>query len=216
MKTNMWFLKGLKRHGRTERFPKKEPDEVADWSTEISGSGKVNCPTQAIVDDKWVSGKCIYCRLCSPKYVPTGKASISKVNKTIPPVGFKPFGRSLYIYVVDSGTCGACNMELQAISTPNYDMNRLGLFFTNSPRHADAIAIMGIHSEKMAAVLDKAYEAMPAPKLIIAIGACAISGGIMGKSPSISRDAIVSIPGCPPNPYTILDGIIKAKEAASK
>lgn len=216
MTTNAWFIKGIKKRGRTEKFPDGEPVAAAKWSTEISGSGNVACPTDAIKNGKWHPGRCVYCRLCSPKYEPTGNVRISEVNKKVDLKSFKPFGRSLYIYAIDSGTCGACNMELHALSSPQYDLNRLGLFFTNSPRHADALVIMGVHSDRMASVIEKAYNAMPEPKLIIALGACAISGGIIGKPPKLSKMAIVCIPGCPPNPYTILEGIIKAKEAASK
>jgi Ni,Fe-hydrogenase III small subunit len=167
MKTNNWFLKGLKKHGRTEKFP-REKSEVASLVNE-------------------------------------------KVRLT-----FKPFNRSLYLYPVDSGSCGACNMELQALSTPHYDMNRLGLFFTNTPRHADALVIMGVNSERMADVLEKAYSAMPEPKLVISLGDCALSGGLIGKCPELGKKAVVNIPGCPPDPYAILEGIIKAKDVSSK
>ncbi len=107
-------------------------------------------------------------------------------------------------------------MELQALTTPHYDMNRFGLFFTNTPRHADALLIMGVHSDRMAEVIDRAYNAMPDPKLIISLGDCAISGGITGDYPHINKKSLLSISGCPPNPYTILEGIIKAKEVSAK
>lgn len=167
MKTNNWFLEGLKKHGRTEKFPREKPE-------------------------------------------------IFEVNEKVKPSKFRPFKRSLYMYPVDSGTCGACNMELQALYTPHYDMNRLGLFFTNTPRHADALLIMGVYSERMAEVLENAYNAMPEPKLVITVGECAISGGIIGKCPELSEKAIINIPGCPPDPYIILEGIMKAKEVSSK
>ena len=73
-------------------------------------------------------------------------------------------------------------MELQAIYTPHYDMNRLGLFFTNTPRHADALLIMGLYTDKMSNIIENAYNAMPEPKLIITIGDCAMSGGKLGKN----------------------------------
>lgn len=167
MKTNNWFLKGLKKLGRTEKYP-SEKFEVS-----------------------------------------------SQINKKVEPEKFRPFHRSLHLYPVDSGACGACNMELQAISTPHYDMNRLGLFFTNTPRHADALIIMGVHSERMMEVLEKAYEAMPEPKLIVSLGNCAVSGELIGKTPELSRKALVNISGCPPNPYAILEAIMKAKEVTS-
>ncbi len=168
MKTDNWFLKGLKKLGRTEKFPREMP-EIA-----------------------------------------------SKVNQSVESPRFSPFKRSFYIYPIDSGTCGACNMELQALTTPHYDMNRFGLFFTNTPRHADVLLIMGVHSDRMAEVIDRAYTAMPDPKLIISIGDCALSGGLTGKYPHINKKALLNIPGCPPNPYTLLEGIIKAKEVSAK
>lgn len=169
MKTNVWFLKGLKRLGRTERYPNR----------------------MSITEEK------------------------PKVNSGIA-VKFSRFKRSFYLYQIDSGTCGACNLELQALSTPHYDLNRFGIFFTNSPRHADALVIMGVYSEKMEKVLESAYGAMPSPKLIIAMGGCAITGCDIGKHPKLSDKAVVSIPGCPPDPYAILNGIMKAKEVSSK
>ncbi len=171
MKTNIWFLKGLRKFGRTEKYP-------------------------------------------AEKYAQSVMEPIVNSNATVKK--FEQFKRSFYLYQVDSGTCGACNLELQALQTPHYDLNRLGLFFTNTPRHADALVIMGVYSEKMVKALENAYDAMPEPKLIIALGACAMSGGMIGKSPRLSKEAIVYIPGCPPNPYTILKGIMKAKEVSSK
>ncbi len=170
MKTNMWFLKGLKRLSRTEKYPNRAPAESA----------------------------------------------VPAVNNRIAAAGFGRFRRSFYLYQIDSGTCGACNLELQALSTPHYDLNRFGIFFTNTPRHADALVIMGVYSERMEKVLESAYEAMPSPKLIIALGGCAITGCNIGRHPRLSSKAVISIQGCPPDPYAILNGIIKAKEVSSK
>lgn len=171
MRTNIWFLKGLKKLGRTEKFPEQMHNQVEQQSI---------------------------------------------INKNVAVKKFGHFNRSFYLYPIDSGTCGACNLELHALQTPHYDFNRLGLFFTNSPRHADALLIMGVDSEMMEMVLKKAYEAMPEPKLIIALGDCSVKDSIVGKNPKLSEEAIVSIPGCPPNPYTILNGIINAKEVFSR
>lgn len=168
MRTNNWFLKGLKKYGRTERFPRQKPENQFE------------------------------------------------TNENIESKKFKPFNKSFYLYPIDSGSCGACNIELQAIYTPHYDMNRLGLFFTNTPRHADALVIMGICTDRMSDIIEKAYNAMPEPKIIITIGDCAMSGGILGENPKFSKNAVVNILKCPPNPYDILEGIIKAKEVSSK
>jgi Ni,Fe-hydrogenase III small subunit len=199
-----WFLRGIRKGIKTEKFPKENPIDVAPWSTELEGKGKVVCPTNAIENDHWNSEKCIYCRRCYPSYSPTGNIDIYKIHREI-----NIFKRSFYIYPIDIGTCGGCNLELKMISSPQYDMTRFGIFFTNTPRHADALLIMGIITEGMKEPLLNAYEAMPEPKLIIALGACAISGGILGNSSPIKPDVI--IPGCPPNPYVILKALIKAK-----
>lgn len=199
-----WFLKGIKRGIRTEKFPKEKPLEVAPWSTKIEGEGKVNCPTNAIEDNKWAQEKCVFCRRCFPSYKPTGDVNIFKVEKRNP-----TFRKSFYIYPIDVGTCGGCNLELKLLTSPQYDMSRFGIFFTNTPRHADALLVMGIMTEGMREALMRAYEAMPEPKLIILLGACAISGGLLGLPPEIKGD--VRIAGCPPNPYTILKALVETK-----
>ena len=200
MLKNWWFIRGLKRGVITEDKAK----EIAPWSTEISGSGEVNCPTDAIRDGKWEPSKCIFCRKCYPNYRPTLNPYISTLHKSE-----KAFRRSFYLYVVDAGTCGGCNLELKLIASPQYDMTRFGIFFTNTPRHADALVLTGVLTERMNDVIKEAYEAMPSPKVVILLGACAISGGIIGKG--IPSDANIIVPGCPPNPFTILDALRKVK-----
>ncbi len=162
------------------------------------------CPTSAIGDGHWDPEKCIYCRRCYPSYSPTGNIDVYKVHRKV-----ELFKRSFYIYPVDVGTCGGCNLELKMISSPQYDMTRFGIFFTNTPRHADALLVMGVLTERMKEPLLNAYEAMPEPKLVIALGACAISGGIMGNGSPIRPDVV--IPGCPPSPHVILKALVKAK-----
>ncbi|BDC18563.1 NADH:ubiquinone oxidoreductase [Acidianus sp. HS-5] len=198
-----WFLKGIKRGIKTEKFPKEEPLDVAPWSTELKGEGKVDCPTNAI-DNGWEKEKCIFCRRCFPEYKPTGNVNIFGVEKNN-----TTFKRSFYIYPIDVGTCGGCNLELKLLTSPQYDMSRFGIFFTNTPRHADALLVMGIMTEGMREALMRAYEAIPEPKLVILLGTCAISGGLLGLPPEIKGD--VKIAGCPPNPYTILKALMEAK-----
>lgn len=199
-----WFLRGLRKGIKTEKFPKEKPLEIAPWSTRLKGDGEVDCPTNAIKGGKWEPGRCVFCRRCYPAYRPTGDVDIYAVGRT---VGL--FKKSFYLYPIDVGTCGGCNLELKAISSPQYDMTRFGIFFTNTPRQADALVVMGVMTERMREVLFNAYEAMPKPKLVIALGACAISGGIIGAGSEIKPDVV--IPGCPPNPYTILKALIEAR-----
>lgn len=207
--SNFWFFEGLKKGRKTERFPREKPSEPPARPSLMKGEGDADCPTDAISDGKWDAGKCIFCRRCEPQFEPTGNQSIFTVRKTEPLLR-----RSLHLYKLDTGTCGACNIELETIFDPQYDANRLNIFITNTPRHADAIVVMGIHTEGMAEALRNAYEAMPEPKLVIALGACAISGGILGAAPELPGGFHVEIAGCPPSPYTILEAIARARGEA--
>ncbi|EQD38273.1 NADH ubiquinone oxidoreductase, 20 kDa subunit [mine drainage metagenome] len=207
MRNTIWFLKGLRNGKKTELFPEADPLEPPLWPSMLEGKGEVECPTKALENGKWNAGKCIACRRCIPQYMPTGNQKTYSLSKFAPSL----LSRSFYLYPVDSGTCGACNTELLSILSPQYDASRLNIFLTNTPRHADALVIMGVYTEGMDDVVSKAYEAMPDPKLIITLGACAISGGVIGKAPVLSDKATVEIAGCPPSPYTILEAIVKAK-----
>lgn len=204
--SNFWFLEGLRKGRKTEKFPVHDPLEPPMRPSEMKGWGDVDCPTDAIVDGEWKPGNCIFCRRCEPDFQPTGNQSIYTVKRTE-----KLLRNSIYLYKLDSGTCGACNVELGTIFDPQYDANRLNIFMTNTPRHADAIVVMGVYTEGMAQALKNAYEAMPEPKLVIALGACAISGGILGTGPEFPAEIDVEIAGCPPSPYTILEAVAKAR-----
>jgi Ni,Fe-hydrogenase III small subunit/Pyruvate/2-oxoacid:ferredoxin oxidoreductase delta subunit len=126
------------------------------------------------------------------------------------------FRRSLHIRHVDAGSCEACLSEVHALSNPYYDLHRLGLFFVNSPRHADALLVSGPVTKNMEEALLKTYQAMPAPKLVIAAGSCAAGGGPTGTNYACVHrlDDLLPvdlvIPGCPPGPLTLLHGLLLA------
>ncbi len=138
----------------------------------------------------------------------------------------KAFGRSLSIREVDTGSCNGCEVEVNALSNAIYDIERFGLHIVASPRHADMLLVTGPVTRNMEHALRQTYDATPAPKLVVAMGACAISGGIFRDSYAVLNGVNnvlpvdVYIPGCPPRPEAIIHGILLAldrmDEKASK
>jgi Ni,Fe-hydrogenase III small subunit/formate hydrogenlyase subunit 6/NADH:ubiquinone oxidoreductase subunit I len=128
----------------------------------------------------------------------------------------KLFGRSLHIREVDAGSCNGCEVEIVGLNSPIYDLERFGIHFVASPRHADLLLVTGPVTRNMELALRKTYEAMPDPRLVVAVGACGCSGGIFGVNYATvgGVDAVIPVdvyvPGCPPNPYALLDGILLA------
>jgi Ni,Fe-hydrogenase III small subunit/Pyruvate/2-oxoacid:ferredoxin oxidoreductase delta subunit len=125
------------------------------------------------------------------------------------------FGRSLRLRQVSAGGCNACEADTNVLGTVVFDLGRFGIQFVASPRHADGVLITGPVPKNMELALRKTYEAIPAPKIAIAVGACAISGGMFAGHPETRNGAgeiipiDLYIPGCPPHPLTILDGILR-------
>ena len=125
------------------------------------------------------------------------------------------FGRSLKLRSVAAGDCSGCAAELTALGNVVFDLGRFGIQFVASPRHADGLVISGPVTANMRAALKLAYDAMPAPKIVIAVGACAISGGPFRGSPAASDGVPPDFPvdlyiaGCPPHPLTMLDGLLR-------
>jgi Ni,Fe-hydrogenase III small subunit/NAD-dependent dihydropyrimidine dehydrogenase PreA subunit len=124
-------------------------------------------------------------------------------------------GRALNIRQVDAGSCNGCEGEIAALTNPYYDLERFGIHFVASPKHADMLLATGPVTRNMSAALKHTYDAVPFPKLVVAVGACGCSGGIFGASHAVVGpvDAVVPvdgyIPGCPPTPGMLLTGILQ-------
>lgn len=125
------------------------------------------------------------------------------------------FGRSLHIRTIDTGSCATCESEIRLLLAPHYDLHRLGLFFTPAPRHADLLLVTGPAVRAMDVALAKTYAAMPEPKLVVAVGACPL-GGVYQEDELVHGHLShvlpvdVSIPGCPPSPLALLQGLLVA------
>ena len=125
-------------------------------------------------------------------------------------------GRSLAIREVDAGSCNGCEVEVAALNNPIYDIERFGVHFVASPRHADVLLVTGVGSRNMEAALRRTYDATPDPKVVVAVGACATTGGIFGDTYATSGGVgnivpvDVYVPGCPPRPEALLYGLLLA------
>jgi len=127
----------------------------------------------------------------------------------------RQFGRSLFIRTIDTGSCAVCESEIRLLSAPHYDLNRLGFFFTPAPRHADLLMVTGPAIRAMDIAVAKTYAAIPEPKIVVAVGSCAL-GGVYEADEFVhgSVEQIlpvdVWIPGCPPSPVALLHGLLIA------
>jgi Ni,Fe-hydrogenase III small subunit len=130
-------------------------------------------------------------------------------------------GRALCIRHVDAGSCNGCELEIHALNNAYYNLEGMGIQFVASPRHADLLLVTGPVSVNMEEALKRTYEAIPDPKLVVAVGDCGICGGVFGRSYA-SRGGVANVipvnqtvPGCPPSPLAILGGILEAITASA-
>src|SRR5512138_1018651 len=148
--------------------------------------------------------------------VPTGAPEAFRLCRQIEVRTRELFGRALAIREVDAGSCNGCELEIQGLASPAYDMERFGMHIVASPRHADLLLVTGPVTRNMEVPLQKTYEATPNPKLVVAVGDCADTCGVFRGSYAVvgpvSRvipvDAVIA--GCPPEPIDILRGILHA------
>lgn len=206
----------------------------------LCGKCRNNCPTKAISieDGTWSVdlGKCILCFDCfmvcpnnsirevqAPDYslsreelIMSADTDVKSIEKRFDTKICKLFGKSLAIRELDTGSCNACEVDLNAMSNQFYDLHRFRIKVVASPRHADALVVTGPMTNNMHEAAVLTYEAVPKPKLVIASGACAISGGMFVGGDVFGegiKDVLVPdmyIPGCPPTPDRVIRALVKA------
>lgn len=147
--------------------------------------------------------------------------TVAELAARLQQAGKARLGRSLTIRAVDAGSCNGCELEIHALNNPIYDVERFGIHFAASPRHADILLVTGPVTVNMAEALHRTWEATPAPKWVIACGQCAVNGGVFAKSyacyPSVSEiiPVDVELPGCPPTPMEMLHALLALLDANS-
>jgi Ni,Fe-hydrogenase III small subunit/ferredoxin len=235
-----WIARGLHKGIVTSRYPRRPEPELPGFRGRVdvivgddaSGEVAALCPTGAIsVRDGRVSldrGRCILCGSCV-EAAPERFRFAGGYETATRPAGHVPLGaqarplrRSVHIRHVDAGSDGAEEWEIAALTNPYYDMQRLGLFFTLSPRHADVLLVTGGVTGSMAKPLRRAYEAMPEPKAVVAAGTDACSGGFAADLGEVAGgvDRVlpvdVYVPGSPPSPIALLHGLLLAAGIATE
>ena len=232
---SQWVRKGLATGIMTTAYPAK-PETAAGVSPGLPLGGKYSpdeitsltarCPTGALSerDGRIVVDyrRCVHAYRCarqtpsplawSNDYEWAAAAKSGDPRRNLGAV----FEHSVHIIVVDAGDCGACLNEVKQLNNPYYNMHRLGFFITPTPRHADVLLVVGPVTDHMRIALYKTYDAMPTPRVVVAVGACALSGGVFGPSfvteGGVSRiiPVDVEVPGQPPPPLAILHGLLVA------
>jgi Ni,Fe-hydrogenase III small subunit len=231
---SQWVIKGIRTGIKTTAYP-RGAERAAGVTPGLPCGGEFaaeaaalveRCPTQALSQ---TNGKlsvdyrrCIHCYRCvrgvarplnwQPTYEWGGRGAASPAQNEFG----QPFQHSIHVLVVDAGDCGACLNEVKQLNNPYYNMHRLGFFITPTPRHADVLLVVGPVTDHMRFALKKIHEAMPTPKRVVAVGACALSGGVFAKSFVCANGVAdvlrvdVEVPGNPPPPLAILHGLLVA------
>ena len=229
-----WVVKGIRTGIKTTAYP-REAERAAGVTPGLPLGGEFGadaealagrCPTHALAQTNGAISvdyrHCIHCYRCvrgvprplnwQATYEWGGAGAASTLQNALG----QPFQRSIHVLVVDAGDCGACLNEVKQLNNPYYNMHRLGFFITPTPRHADVLLVVGPGTDHMRVALKKIYDAMPTPKRVVAVGACALSGGVFAQSFVCAKGVSdllpvdVAVPGNPPPPLAILHGLLVA------
>ncbi len=223
----LWLRKGLNQPVKTLTVKKSSASTLPGLSSgRPAPTASKNaplatiCPTHALREQEGMMdvdyARCIHCRRCHQPSLKNQMAweegyhwaEIRSPSPRLPGA----FRHSLHMRVVDAGDCGACLNELHQLASPVYSLHRLGIAFTPTPRDADVLVVTGPVTVSMKEALEEAYRAMPGPKRVMAVGSCALSGGMFASSFAVAGpverviSVDIAVPGCPPPPLALLDG----------
>ncbi|MBZ0148493.1 MAG: NADH-quinone oxidoreductase subunit B family protein [Pseudorhodoplanes sp.] len=149
-------------------------------------------------------------------------AAVAELAASLDAAARRRLGRSLSIREVDAGSCNGCELEIHALNNVFYDLERFGLRFVASPRHADVLLVTGPVTKNMREALERTYNATPDPKWVVAVGDCAVDGGIFSGSYAVTGGVSKVVPvdlhirGCPPSPIALLKGLLALIESTAK
>jgi len=218
---NIWPLKGLLTRVPATRYPAQAetaPGTTPGRPRAATADTAPICPTRALNAEGGPVEytRCIHCFRCVRAEPIAEWIDDHEWGRFAPNRGPLPdaFRRSIHVRVVDAGDCGACLAELLQLDSPDYSLHRLGITFTPSPRDADVLLVVGPVTNALRGPLEAAYRAMPEPKRVVAVGACAASGGLFGPSFQSNTGAAgtvptdLVVPGCPPPPLAVLHGLL--------
>jgi len=215
--------KGLDKDNCTKMLPEIHFDQCIDNCDKC----KTICPTQAISQHGVNPIQCIYCLLCQeicPRQcigltdipIIASDLELDQIGKTLRKKIKQICRGSLHIRYVNAGSCNGCDFEVNALTNPVYDIQQYGVDFVASPRHADLLLVSGVVTRNLEMALIKTFEACPKPTLVVAMGSCGCGGGIFkeayGAGGGVDQHLPVDVyvPGCPPTPMLIMEGILKA------